>query len=297
MYHINSEGKAGKCSAEKGKCPFGKEEQHFASRKEAMENYELSRSGETLPKSLKDPNVSAGEEAVKTLNRAVYLSEFYSRKKNDLSGLKKSLEIAYGEELDGTDADFKDELFALASNMSESNTTSFIIPEYLSLVKFVSKVRDEDSHRGKVKINEDIPVSIGHVLWRKLPKNLSEDSMKEALIAANYSDRDLEGISKTEVDLVFDTAYDRRSSQGNAAVEEDFITLSKVLKSVHSRNIENRPEIDDYSRFKSIAEKWDDAQISDRVKSLKKQISGRDREIAEIAEEELEILDEILSSR
>jgi hypothetical protein len=40
LYHINSKGEAGKCTAKKGGCPFGDAEQHYTSSEAAREAYE-----------------------------------------------------------------------------------------------------------------------------------------------------------------------------------------------------------------------------------------------------------------
>ncbi len=44
-FHVNSNGEAGRCSATKGKCPFGGEDQHFSSADEARAAFEATMDG------------------------------------------------------------------------------------------------------------------------------------------------------------------------------------------------------------------------------------------------------------
>lgn len=56
-YHINKKGEAGKCEAEKGKCPFGGDENHFTSLAAARTAFEASQTTTSL--SLKEMNAIA----------------------------------------------------------------------------------------------------------------------------------------------------------------------------------------------------------------------------------------------
>jgi len=52
-YHITPEGNAAQCKARKGNCPFAKEDEHFATKKEAVQAYEAQRSGDVLTPTVK----------------------------------------------------------------------------------------------------------------------------------------------------------------------------------------------------------------------------------------------------
>lgn len=48
-FHINSSGEAGNCRAEKGGCPFGDDDQHYASAEEASKAYESKMADQVVP--------------------------------------------------------------------------------------------------------------------------------------------------------------------------------------------------------------------------------------------------------
>lgn len=52
-FHVNDSGEPGKCSAEKGGCPFGGDAQHYASPEDARTAFELSMAGKQIPSSSK----------------------------------------------------------------------------------------------------------------------------------------------------------------------------------------------------------------------------------------------------
>lgn len=55
-FHINSKGEPGRCSAQHGGCPFGSEDEHYATREGASAAYERSMSDGTLPTLTKAPS-------------------------------------------------------------------------------------------------------------------------------------------------------------------------------------------------------------------------------------------------
>lgn len=79
-YHVNPEtGNTGPCKATKGQCPFGGEENHYASEKDAREAYEVSQVNSWLERSdarieaesyieLYQESIAEGEESIRKLN-------------------------------------------------------------------------------------------------------------------------------------------------------------------------------------------------------------------------------------
>lgn len=47
-FHVNTAGNAGECRAQKGGCPFGSADEHFATADQAREHFEKNMAGETL---------------------------------------------------------------------------------------------------------------------------------------------------------------------------------------------------------------------------------------------------------
>lgn len=75
-FHVNAAGNAGECRAQKGGCPFGTADEHFATAGEARDNFEKNMSKETLtPAKFKAPvarfnvrgSFAAGEIKVESL--------------------------------------------------------------------------------------------------------------------------------------------------------------------------------------------------------------------------------------
>jgi hypothetical protein len=52
-YHITPQGNAAKCAATQGRCPFGGVDDHFNTKREAVEAFEAQNSGQNLPQTVK----------------------------------------------------------------------------------------------------------------------------------------------------------------------------------------------------------------------------------------------------
>jgi hypothetical protein len=79
-YHVNTQtGEAGKCSATKGKCPFGSAEEHFTSAKAAREAFEKTQAGSfKKPTKLATPTPKQAAQALRDSVR-----EFLDRSVSD----------------------------------------------------------------------------------------------------------------------------------------------------------------------------------------------------------------------
>ena len=65
-FHVNGKGEAGKCSAEKGGCPFGGENEHYTSKENARKAYE-AKMGSTVESARKTPHYTTVERAFENL--------------------------------------------------------------------------------------------------------------------------------------------------------------------------------------------------------------------------------------
>lgn len=80
-FHVNAAGNAGECRAQKGGCPFGSADEHFATAGEARDNFEKNMAHETVASVKAAPrfNVSGsfatGEIKVKPLPNAMRTGE------------------------------------------------------------------------------------------------------------------------------------------------------------------------------------------------------------------------------
>lgn len=68
-FHINTKGEPGQCQAEHGRCPFGSEDEHYATRGGASAAYERSRHGDTLPKLEKAPSRDQVNQVLDAMSR------------------------------------------------------------------------------------------------------------------------------------------------------------------------------------------------------------------------------------
>jgi hypothetical protein len=68
-FHINTKGEPGKCHAERGRCPFGSEEEHYVTKEGASAAYERSMHGDTIPKLEKAPTRSQVEQVLDAMSR------------------------------------------------------------------------------------------------------------------------------------------------------------------------------------------------------------------------------------
>lgn len=68
-FHINTRGEPGKCHAEHGRCPFGSEEEHYATKGGASAAYERSMHGDTLPKLEKAPTRDQVNQVLDAMSR------------------------------------------------------------------------------------------------------------------------------------------------------------------------------------------------------------------------------------
>lgn len=83
-FHVNPEsGKPGQCKAQHGGCPFGGEENHFASQAEAQAHYEATMANETVPASLKAPSEEGAARGAKLLAGLDATYKGLEREKNE----------------------------------------------------------------------------------------------------------------------------------------------------------------------------------------------------------------------
>lgn len=68
-FHINSKGEPGRCHAQHGGCPFGSEEEHYATKGGASAAYERSMSGGALPTLTKAPTREQVEQVLESMAR------------------------------------------------------------------------------------------------------------------------------------------------------------------------------------------------------------------------------------
>jgi hypothetical protein len=68
-FHINTKGEPGQCHAERGRCPFGSEDEHYATRGGASAAYERSMHSDTLPKLEKVPTRDQVNQTLDAMSR------------------------------------------------------------------------------------------------------------------------------------------------------------------------------------------------------------------------------------
>jgi hypothetical protein len=74
-YHLNRAGEAGKCSATKGKCPFGDASEHYDSQQAAAQAYESSMSEQLVPSVAKLRDDTPAEDASPSIPTTISLQK------------------------------------------------------------------------------------------------------------------------------------------------------------------------------------------------------------------------------
>jgi hypothetical protein len=68
-FHINTKGEPGRCHAQHGGCPFGGEDEHYATKEGASAAYERSMQSDTLPKLEKAPTRAQVDQVLDAMSR------------------------------------------------------------------------------------------------------------------------------------------------------------------------------------------------------------------------------------
>lgn len=143
-FHINDKGDAGLCSAAAGRCPFGGEAQHYASKENAQKAFEMSMAAnhfpEVRPRAYQQPILSLEERAyrnskfVKAVGRQ-RLSNLTSAEARDILHAVDSARLGINGEQDGFSA-----AEDLAKNMNGMNEffTKNLSEEVFSAAKSAS---------------------------------------------------------------------------------------------------------------------------------------------------------------
>lgn len=94
-FHINTKGEPGKCYAQHGGCPFGGEDEHYATKDGASAAYERSMHSDTLPRLEKAPTRDQVNQTLDAMSRGEDTIpegvEFVERRKDHLAAPKPPL--------------------------------------------------------------------------------------------------------------------------------------------------------------------------------------------------------------
>lgn len=157
-FHVNGRGEAGPCRAEKGFCPFGGDENHFASEAEVREAYEAAQGTPLQPVAKKEPEEIVAEtnwnydEAPKPEmtfgEKSPYLNVLFSRGQDDLltlTGPEPGIR-AYLRKLDEADAEKLSHLKSIHRKNPAVGSAK--------LSKWQQKFYGEWKERGSVRVAE-----------------------------------------------------------------------------------------------------------------------------------------------
>lgn len=156
-FHINSNGEAGRCKAEKGGCPFGGESEHFTSAEAAREHYEAQMNTPA-------PTISKSKKAAPSLpvNQTFEEPEYFDFKKEE----DRILEGQKGSSPNSDKTEFRKAWDALhdsrykAKNLTEKRVASALNAGYAGPLKdaISSGVIKSSSEQKRLTDNEQYAV-------------------------------------------------------------------------------------------------------------------------------------------
>lgn len=136
-FHINGNGEAGSCKAEKGGCPFGGESEHFTSAEAARSAYEAQKSAENVSQ-LRKPFPNLDEVYSKAPRGDIGFAKAVS----NLKGLQRDIDSGFvkPEEIPGRMAYIAERLELRASLMDSHDPKSEAAVARAAYVKKLQKL-------------------------------------------------------------------------------------------------------------------------------------------------------------